>query len=98
MMLNLFKKKHISNATHVECPNCAEISTVDCWNQIVIDTYGERSPDIRNAALNKKNSFPYQCPACFKGYSAHKMKFSTNNNELLEKNMKEHATNLQSSR
>jgi len=79
MLSSIFRKNNIRHATHAECPNCEEVGTVESWNKIVVDTYGKKSPDIRLAALNKKNSFPYQCPSCFKGYSAHIIKFSTEN-------------------
>ncbi|MGJ9383775.1 hypothetical protein [Salipaludibacillus sp. CF4.18] len=73
------RKKKILEATLAECPICNEANEINLWNQLVCDTYGDHSPDIRTAALNKKNTFPYQCPTCFKGFSAHRIKFSKSN-------------------
>nr|WP_090892356.1 hypothetical protein [Evansella caseinilytica] len=73
----LFGNKKILNATHIECPSCETVRPVDKWNEGTITVYGSDSPDVRNAALNKKNTFPYQCPECHMGFSAHKLNFVT---------------------
>ncbi|MDQ0256664.1 RNA polymerase subunit RPABC4/transcription elongation factor Spt4 [Evansella vedderi] len=70
----LLLKSKVLNSTHAVCPTCGEESTVEEWNEIVIKTYGEHSPDIRSAA-DKKSSFPFQCPKCYCGYSAHLLGF-----------------------
>lgn len=75
MFWNIPKKRRILEAISAECPICKETTQIKDWNQLVYDTYGEHSPDIRKAALDKKNSFPYQCPSCFKGFSAHRISF-----------------------
>ncbi|ADU31893.1 hypothetical protein [Evansella cellulosilytica] len=74
MALKLLQSKKYKRSTHVLCPSCNEKSTVEEWNDIAIKTYGENSPDIRHAALDKKISFPFQCPKCYMGYSAYLVK------------------------
>ncbi|WP_280769634.1 hypothetical protein [Salipaludibacillus daqingensis] len=69
------KQKRILEATYVECPSCETIDRAANWNKLAQETYGTHSPDIRKAAINKGNSFPFQCPHCFKGYSAHNVHF-----------------------
>lgn len=81
MVFNLLKRKRVLAATYAECPNCDSKAKVKEWNQIALDTYGKQAPDIRQSALNKQNSFPYQCPVCFKGFSAHKVSFATPESE-----------------
>ncbi|WP_416147356.1 hypothetical protein ACM26V_14125 [Salipaludibacillus sp. HK11] len=76
MLWKSARQKRILHASYVECPNCKSVELVSKWNQLAQDTYGSHSPDIRNAAVKKGNSFPFQCPSCFKGYSAKKMNFS----------------------
>ncbi|MBU9721571.1 hypothetical protein [Bacillus alkalicola] len=74
MVFKILQEKKYQHYTHAHCPNCNEVSTVDNWNDIAIKTYGETSPDIRMAAL-EKTSFPYQCPKCYMAYSAHLLTF-----------------------
>jgi RNA polymerase subunit RPABC4/transcription elongation factor Spt4 len=69
------RKKQLLDATHAECPSCNYTSSVKEWNDLVSSVYGSQSPDIRRAAADPKNSFPFQCPSCFKGYSAHAIGF-----------------------
>jgi predicted RNA-binding Zn-ribbon protein involved in translation (DUF1610 family) len=85
MFWSTTRKKQILEATHAECPSCSEVSSVKEWNNLVVQTYGTGSPDIRRAAVNRKNSFPFQCPECFKGYSAHILKF--HNTSSVRKNV-----------
>lgn len=68
------QKKQVLEATHIECPSCSGVSTVKAWENMAAGTYG-RFPDVRKASLKKSNSFPFQCPDCFKGYSAHLLIF-----------------------
>ncbi|WP_147802792.1 hypothetical protein [Alkalicoccus halolimnae] len=75
MPFKLNRKKQTLEATHVQCPSCENISAVEKWNNIVKHTYGDSAPDVRQAAINRKNSFPFQCPSCYKGYSAHVLIF-----------------------
>ncbi|NJP37440.1 hypothetical protein [Alkalicoccus luteus] len=69
------RKKQVMEATHIECPSCETVTAVQAWNKLAVGTYGDDTPDVRKAALNKQNSFPFQCPTCFKGYSAHRLEF-----------------------
>lgn len=71
------RQRKILEATYAECPNCSTTDHISAWNQLAKDTYGDQAPDIRQSATSKKNSFPYQCPRCFKGYSANKIFFLT---------------------
>lgn len=71
------QKKQVLNATHIECPSCNELATVKAWESLAKGTYGN-VPDIRKASFKKSNSFPFQCPECYKGYSAHLLKFHNN--------------------
>ncbi|PYZ92728.1 hypothetical protein CR194_13820 [Salipaludibacillus keqinensis] len=64
------RQKRILESSYVECPSCESVGRVSKWNQLARETYGNHSPDIRKSAINKANTFPYQCPQCFKGYSA----------------------------
>ncbi|SDO06188.1 hypothetical protein [Alkalicoccus daliensis] len=74
MFWNFNRKKEVLDATHVKCPSCEALTKVKEWNEMAEGTYRD-VPDIRRAAVNRKNSFPFQCPECFKGYSAHKLTF-----------------------
>ncbi|UCZ52725.1 hypothetical protein LGQ02_18365 [Bacillus shivajii] len=86
MVFNMLRKRKLQYATHIECPQCEATTAVDEWNKIVKDVYGPQSPDVRLSATNKSNTFPYQCPECNTGYSAHKLHFVGNKerNEELE--------------
>ena len=75
MLLSYFKKRKIDVSDLIICPSCSKTSEIDEWNSIAQEIYGDGSPDIRNAALNKKISFPFQCPKCYKGFSAYSVKF-----------------------
>lgn len=75
IMLKIFQKKKIQESTQVICPSCNSSTEVEKWNDIARHVYGEDSPEIRNAALNKKVSFPFQCPECHKGFSAYLLDF-----------------------
>ncbi len=68
------KRKKAEQYTHAQCPKCEEVTTIDKWNQLAKATYGPDSPDLRTLSTNKANTFPYQCPQCFMGYSAYQVK------------------------
>ncbi|MBU9713718.1 CpXC domain-containing protein [Evansella tamaricis] len=76
MPISLFTQKRIEQRSHVICPSCNEKTSYTEWNQIAKDVYGKNSPDIRAASLNPKVSFPFQCPNCHMGYSAHLLQFT----------------------
>ncbi|WP_096190328.1 CpXC domain-containing protein [Evansella halocellulosilytica] len=75
MVLKFLRKKKLMNTTHISCPSCEEETDIEMWNSIAKEVYGVQSPDVREAASNKGNSFPYQCPKCHTGFSAHKLTF-----------------------
>ncbi|RNA67601.1 hypothetical protein EBO34_12820 [Alteribacter keqinensis] len=90
MFFRKLKEKKTLDFSHIECPNCENTKSVDKWNTIAKDTYGPDSPDVRVASLDKKISFPFQCPDCYMAFSAHQLKFtkkdmpSTNSNSKAE--------------
>ncbi|MDG5786705.1 hypothetical protein QA612_04315 [Evansella sp. AB-P1] len=73
--LKLFQNKKTKCSTHICCPSCGDESTVEEWNEIAVSIYGKSSPDVRTAALDKKISFPFQCPNCYRGFSAYLLEF-----------------------
>lgn len=70
MPFNIFQFKK-SKCTHAICPSCKEKSTLEEWNNMAVTIYGKDSPDIRVAAVNKKVTFPFQCPNCYMAFSAY---------------------------
>ncbi|WP_026691461.1 hypothetical protein [Alteribacter aurantiacus] len=82
MFLKKLKEAKALEATHIDCPNCREETLIDDWHTIVKNTYGNDSPDVRIAHLDKKNSFPYQCPSCFMAFSAYQLTLTTNDTSV----------------
>ncbi|TMW72235.1 hypothetical protein [Alteribacter natronophilus] len=76
MFLKALKKKKLESCTHVTCTSCGATHTTAEWNESATRVYGEDSPDILTAAADNTNTFPYQCPTCFMGYSAHQLEYS----------------------
>lgn len=75
MLFKAARRKKVINASHVECPNCTNVHSAETWNDWAQQTYGNQAPDIRKAGADKNNSFPFQCPSCYKAFSAYRMNF-----------------------
>lgn len=69
------KRLKAKKSSVVICPCCGVKTPVEKWNELAKSTYGENTPDVREAAQSKKNTFPFQCPSCYKGFSAYLLHF-----------------------